>query len=120
MKWLKIPLMLVVQNLERARRRLPAVATCLILVTETFVPVFLIYMGLMMRPAKALACAVCFGAPDSEMVKAANAGVAFLLLVIFFVLAWVGGMILFFIHRAKKLRSAGGMEGAETAEGAAL
>ena len=52
------------------------------------------------------ACAVCFGDPNSSMTRAAQAGVLFLLGVVFFVLAGVAATILVWMRRARRLERA--------------
>jgi hypothetical protein len=54
-------------------------------------------------PARALACAICFGDPNSLQVQGAEAGVLFLLGVIITVLLGIAGMILFWARRAKRI-----------------
>lgn len=52
---------------------------------------------------RAMACAVCFGDPDSSMVKGATAGVLVLLGVIGVVLAGFVGTGLFWMQRNRRL-----------------
>lgn len=52
-------------------------------------------------PQEALACAVCYGNPDSAMVKGAAAGVFFLIGVVAVMLSAFGGLFLFWRHRAR-------------------
>ncbi|MCH7591593.1 MAG: hypothetical protein IH989_02280 [Planctomycetes bacterium] len=58
------------------------------------------------------ACAVCFGDPNSPMVKGAAAGVLVLVGVISFVLLGVAGTGMFWVHRSRRL--ARGVEEAKT------
>jgi hypothetical protein len=51
-----------------------------------------------------LACAVCFGDPNSDMVKGANAGILILLGVVVTVLGAIVGVTLFWIRRARLLK----------------
>jgi len=57
----------------------------------------------LMVPARAMACAVCYGDPNSLQVQGAEAGVLVLLGVIVTVLLSIAGMILFWILRAKRI-----------------
>jgi len=50
------------------------------------------------------ACPVCFGDPNSEMVKGAQAGVMFMVGVIYTVLLGLGGFMAFWIVRARRFR----------------
>jgi len=52
-----------------------------------------------------LACAVCFGDPNSKMTQGAIAGVLFLLGVIGCVLAGIAATIVVWARRAKKLET---------------
>ncbi len=52
----------------------------------------------------AQACPVCFGDPDSEMVQGAQAGVIFMLGVVYAVLLGFGGFMALWIVRARKIR----------------
>ncbi len=56
---------------------------------------------LMWRPAHA--CSVCFGDPNSPLVKGAAMGVLVLGGVIGFVLTGVAGTCLFWLHRSRRL-----------------
>ena len=51
----------------------------------------------------ARACSVCIGNPASPMVKSANAGVLFLLVVISVVLSAIAGLFLFWAKRSRLL-----------------
>ena len=51
----------------------------------------------------ALACAVCFGDPDSPMTKGVVAGVIVLVSVVGFVLLGVAGTGLYWVHRSRRL-----------------
>ena len=57
----------------------------------------------LMAAARAMACAVCYGDPNSLQVQGAEAGVLVLLGVIVTVLLSIAGMILFWILRAKRI-----------------
>jgi hypothetical protein len=50
-----------------------------------------------------LGCSVCFGNPDSPMVKGAEAGVWVMIGVIGFVLAAIAGLAIFWTQRAKMI-----------------
>ena len=53
--------------------------------------------------ADVLACATCFGNPDSPMAKGALAGVIVLFGFISFVLVGVAGVSVFWFHRSRRL-----------------
>ncbi len=55
----------------------------------------------LLSPGSLLACAVCFGDPNSDMVKGANAGILILLGVVVTVLGSIVGVTLFWIRRAR-------------------
>ena len=55
-------------------------------------------------PATSLACAVCYGDPDSPMVKAMGQGILFLFGCIGFVLAAFAAMFTYWIFRARRVR----------------
>jgi hypothetical protein len=58
----------------------------------------------------AWACATCFGNPSSPMVKAANAGVLFLLVVVSTVLVAFAGLFIHWFRKTEKLdRAANGL-----------
>lgn len=61
-----------------------------------------------------LACAVCFGDPNSPMSQGARAGVWFLLGVVLVVLSAIVGMILFWARRARLLRIQAAIRGEST------
>ncbi len=61
--------------------------------------------GVLCRPAGAWACAVCFGDPDSDMVKGASAGVWVLAGVIYGLLMCFGGFLGFCVIRARRLEN---------------
>jgi hypothetical protein len=63
----------------------------------------LVLAAVLMIPARAMACAVCYGDPNSLQVQGAEAGVLVLLGVIVTVLLSIAGMILFWILRAKRI-----------------
>lgn len=63
--------------------------------------------------SQARACAVCFGDPNSPLVKGAFAGVMVLVGVISFVLVGVAGTGMYWIHRGRRLAR---MEETEEAE----
>lgn len=54
-------------------------------------------------PGRLLACAVCFGDPDSDMAKGASAGVMFMVGVIGTMLLGIAGLGLTWIHRSRQL-----------------
>ena len=51
----------------------------------------------------AMACSVCIGNSGSPMVKSANVGVLFLLAIVAGVLSGIGGLMVFWSQRAKRL-----------------
>ena len=55
---------------------------------------------------RAMACAVCFGDPSSDMAKGAVAGVLTLLGIISFVLVGVAGTGLYWVRRGRRLGAA--------------
>lgn len=67
-------------------------------------------------PARAMACAACFGQSDSPMAKGMNAGIFTLLLVITSVLVTVAIFFAYILRRASRLSKPGA---AETVEGIA-
>lgn len=70
---------------------------------------------LAMLPFKQLmACAVCFGDPNSPMSRGALAGVWFLLGVVVLVLSSIVGMIIFWARRARLLRIQAAIRGEST------
>ncbi len=56
-----------------------------------------------MGAERALACAVCFGDPSSDMAKGAVAGVMTLLGIISFVLMGVAGTGLYWVRRGRRI-----------------
>ena len=56
---------------------------------------------ILVRPECLLACAVCFGDPNSDMVKGANAGILILLGIIVSVLGGIVSVMLFWMRRAR-------------------
>ena len=56
----------------------------------------------------ALACAVCFGAPDSSLTQGAKAGILILLGVVATVLTGIVAVTLFWVRRARALEEAPG------------
>ncbi len=62
-------------------------------------------MLLLAIPTLASACPVCFGDPNSAMVKGTNNGIFFLLGVIGFVQVGLGAMFVAFWRRARALRA---------------
>ena len=60
-------------------------------------------VALLMTVDQAMACAVCFGDPDSAMAKGAVAGVLVLVGVVTFVLAGMVGTGLFWVHRSRRI-----------------
>ena len=65
----------------------------------------LIAAFLLFIPTLASACPVCFGDPNSAMVKGTNNGIFFLLGVIGFVQVGLGAMFVAFWRRARALRA---------------
>ena len=62
----------------------------------------LLTFGVILSGSEALlACAVCFGDPNSDMVKGANAGILILLGVVVTVLGAIVGVTLFWMRRAR-------------------
>lgn len=59
---------------------------------------------LLLLPVRVSACTVCFGDPNSNQVRGAEAGVLVLLGVIVFLLLAIAGAILFFTIRARRIR----------------
>lgn len=72
--------------------------------TSKIVPILAV--ALMSASFDASACAVCYGNPDSDMVKGAKAGVIFLIIMIYAVLMAMAGIAGYWYHRAKKLAEA--------------
>jgi hypothetical protein len=73
-----------------------------------------------MRTALILACAVCFGDPNSPLTQGAKAGILVLLGFIGTVLGGIVAVTLFWIRRAKMLEAAqAGVESAVGAQGQA-
>ena len=66
-----------------------------------FVLISLAFAMTLVRPECVLACAVCFGDPNSDMVKGANAGILILLGIIITVLGAIGSVALFWMRRAR-------------------
>ena len=62
-----------------------------------------VLIGLLAVVGEGMACAVCFGDPNSAMVKGAEAGIVVLLGVIGTLLLSIVGVIVFWAHRAKQL-----------------
>ena len=67
-------------------------------------------VSLLSNPEWVLACAVCFGDPDSDMTQGAKAGILILLGVVGTVLAGIAGMALFWIRRARTLQAQGALD----------
>ena len=63
-----------------------------------------------------LACAVCFGDPNSPMVHGAMAGVWFLLGVVGFVLSSILGMTFYWIRRARLVQLQQILRGEESSD----
>jgi len=63
-------------------------------------------LAVLARPAGAFACAVCFGDPDSDLVKGAAAGVWVLAGVIYGLLMCFGGFLGFCVVRVRRLEEA--------------
>lgn len=68
-------------------------------------PAFLAAALAILAPIVAHACPVCFGDPNSAMVKGTNNGIFFLLGVIGFVQVGLGAMFIAFWRRARALRA---------------
>jgi len=62
-------------------------------------------LGVLLDAAPALACSVCYGDPNSTMVKGAKAGVLVLLGVVGMVLVGVASLLIFWMRRAATLES---------------
>jgi len=65
----------------------------------------LVAAALLLLPTLLSACPVCFGDPNSAMVKGTNNGIFFLLGVIGFVQVGLGAMFVGFWRRARALRA---------------
>jgi hypothetical protein len=65
----------------------------------------LVAAALLLIPQILSACPVCFGDPNSAMVKGTNNGIFFLLGVIGFVQVGLGAMFVAFWRRARALRA---------------
>jgi hypothetical protein len=63
----------------------------------------LIVLLVSLVPKELFACAVCFGDKNSQMGKAADAGVLTLLLVIMAVLAFVAAFFIYIVRRTARL-----------------
>ena len=63
------------------------------------------------RPAQA--CAVCFGDPNSEMVKGAKAGVLVLVVIVYAVLLTFASVAGFWMFKAKRLAAQQDMPGTD-------
>lgn len=61
----------------------------------------------------ALACAVCFGPPDSSLTQGAKAGILILLGVVATVLTGIVAVALFWMRRARMLEAQGALDRAE-------
>jgi uncharacterized membrane protein YhaH (DUF805 family) len=64
--------------------------------------------GCLMGAADVMACAVCMGDRDSNMVKGAESGVLLMVLVTYALLIGVGGIVTVWAVRARRLRIAQG------------
>lgn len=60
-------------------------------------------ISLLTIPQSGSACPVCIGNPNSPLVKSANAGVLFLLVVVSGLLVAIGGLMVYWTKRARKL-----------------
>jgi hypothetical protein len=69
-----------------------------------FLPVLLACAAALLNSKPALACAVCFGSPDSSLTQGAKAGILILLGVVATVLTWIVAVALFWIRRARTLQ----------------
>jgi hypothetical protein len=58
-------------------------------------------LALVAAPRVALACPVCFGASDSPMAQATNAGIMFMLVIVVGVLVGFASFIVYLIRRAR-------------------
>lgn len=65
-------------------------------------------LGVLMSAVDAFACSVCYGDPDSPMVKGAEAGVLFLAVVVYGVLMGMGGIGAIWFIRARRLAADNG------------
>ena len=79
------------------RRRLDHMLPCRVLTGVVAL------VGVALTPTTTRACAVCFGDPESPLVKGAAAGVLVLVGVITFVLLGVAGTGMFWVHRSRRL-----------------
>ncbi len=75
--------------------------------------VLLVFSAVLLSAGPALACAVCFGAPDSSLTQGAKAGILILLGVIGAVLTGIVSVTLFWARRARMLEAQGMLGGAE-------
>ena len=74
---------------------------------------FLAFPAVLLSAGPALACAVCFGAPDSSLTQGAKAGILILLGVIATVLTGIVSVTLFWVRRARALEAQEALGGAE-------
>ena len=65
---------------------------------------FAVVFALLLIPDTASACSVCFGDKDSQMVKGANNGILFLLIIVGLVQAGFVALFFSFRHRARMLQ----------------
>jgi hypothetical protein len=75
--------------------------------TRSWLMVIAGVLALLVQPAGASACAVCFGDPNSDMGKGAAAGVLVMAGVIYGVLMGFVGIIVYWVIRAKRLAAQG-------------
>ncbi len=80
-----------------------------------FPSIFLIPACLGLSPMSAMACAVCYGDPDSLMAKGAVSGILVLAGVIAAVLTGVAGTGVFWIYRSRRLDSFANVRSPDTA-----
>ena len=66
-------------------------------------PAFYACLVLLLSAQPALACSVCYGDPNSEMTKGAQAGVLVLLGVVGVVLTGLASLLIFWMRRAANL-----------------
>ena len=75
-----------------------------------------VFFAVASRTKELLACAVCFGDPNSPMVHGALAGVWFLLGVVGFVLSSIVGVTFYWIRRARLVQLQEILKGQESSK----
>lgn len=73
-------------------------------------PVFPACLFTLLTSRSALACAVCFGSPDSSLTQGARAGILILMGVIATVLTGIVAVALFWVRRARMLEAQGALD----------